>query len=258
MDKLPLPGLNTDEGLLFLWNYLCAHSPDGTGRAAIDGDAIAVLAHCVERLRYSKAGYLQDLYVSHKLRGAKDGFFVEFGAADGILLSNTYYLEKHLGWDGILAEPLPDWNHKLLTTRAASVDNRCVWSESGKTLEFRLSMHPELSSIKGFGETDSNAEARLANSRIFEVETISLNDLLAAYDAPRTIDFLSIDTEGSELEILRAFDFARYQVRVLIVEHNYTETREPLRELIEAQGFVREFTSFSKNDDWYYHPGRLT
>lgn len=256
-EKQTLPGLHTEAGLLFLWDYLIAHRHVASD-ISLDGNSIGFLAHCLKDFAFSKACHLQDLYVTYKLGGKKGGFFVEFGAADGVFLSNTYYLEKCLDWDGILAEPLPEWNRKLLQNRDASIDNRCVWRESGKILEFRAARaYPELSSLKGFGENDSYAQARMVDSEIIPVETISLNDLLTEYDAPHTIDYLSIDTEGSEYEILSAFDFERFNVRVITVEHNFTGTRETIQRLLQSHGFVREFEIFSKNDDWYFHPDRV-
>lgn len=256
-EKKTLPGLHTEAGLSFLWDYLIAHR-NVAADLSLDHNSVAFLAHCLKHFSFSKAYHLQDLYVTYKLAGKREGFFVEFGAADGVFLSNTFYLEKHLDWDGILAEPLPEWNRKLLRNRDASIDNRCVWRESGKTLEFVVARaYPELSSLKGFGESDSYAQARKVDSEIIPVETVSLNDLLTEYDAPHTIDYLSIDTEGSEYEILSTFDFERFQVRILTVEHNFTETREPIRQLLQSHGFVREFEIFSKNDDWYFHPDRI-
>lgn len=255
---MTLPGLHTDAGLLFMWNYLIANQNADPRAGAPNEEAIAFLAHCLRSFSRSKACYLQDLYVTYKLRDKRGGFFVEFGAADGVFLSNTYSLEKSLDWDGILAEPLPEWNRKLLQNRDASIDNRCVWRESGKVLEFNVARaHPELSSLKGFGENDSCAQARAVDSEIILVETVSLNDLLTQYGAPRTIDYLSIDTEGSEYEILSTFDFGRFDVRVITVEHNFTDTREAIRRLLQSHGFVREFEIFSKNDDWYFHPDRV-
>ena len=83
------------------------------------------------------------------------------------------------------------------------------------------------------------------------METISLNDLLIQAQAPRTIDYLSADTEGSELEILAAFDFDRWDVRAISVEHNCTDNQEKLYALLTARGFRRQFPELSWFDDWY-------
>ena len=69
-----------------------------------------------------------------------------------------------------------------------------------------------------------------------KVETISLNDLLAAYNAPRAIDFLSLDTEGSELEILSAFDFSKYEIELIAVEHNFTSNEAEIEKLLAHPG----------------------
>jgi len=76
-------------------------------------------------------------------------------------------------------------------------------------------------------------------------------DLLGSSGAPTVIDYMSVDTEGSELEILGAFDFSRYDVRVITVEHNFTANRGSLHELLVRNGFSRKFESFSQWDDWY-------
>lgn len=85
----------------------------------------------------------------------------------------------------------------------------------------------------------------------YTVNTISLNDLLKKYNAPKTIDYLSIDTEGSEYEILSAFDFNEFSISVITVEHNYTPARAALHELLTKAGYVRKCEEFSKFDDWY-------
>jgi FkbM family methyltransferase len=253
-----LPGMYTDGGLTFLWEYLLAHQ-NAPERFSIDQNAVDFLAHCLDGFLRSKAQLLQDLYVTYKLGGKRDGFFVEFGATDGILLSNTYHLEKSLGWDGILAEPLPRWREPLRSNRSAEIDYRCVWRNTGKELEFlAANRYPELSSLKTFSASDFNASFRLVDSEIIKVKTISLNDLLLEHDAPAMIDYVSIDTEGSEFDILNSFDFDKFKIRVMTVEHNYqSNIRESVHRLLESKGFVREFEIFSKWDDWYFHPGRI-
>ena len=96
-------------------------------------------------------------------------------------------------------------------------------------------------------------ETARQDRNIYEVETVSLNDLLSTHDAPKNIDYLSIDTEGSELSILTRFDFTSYRIGIITVEHNYTSDRGKIFDLLTQNGYVRKFTQFSKWDDWYVH-----
>ena len=87
--------------------------------------------------------------------------------------------------------------------------------------------------------------------QIYEVKSISLIDLLKKYDAPTEIDYLSVDTEGSEYEILNNFDFSRYQFNVITCEHNYTPARQKIFDLLTSHGYRRRFEDVSLWDDWY-------
>lgn len=183
--------------------------------------------------------------------GFRDGgYFVEFGAADGVTLSNTLMLEREHAWQGILAEPARGWHEALGRQRSASVDQDCVWSESGSTLKFREAMDGTLSTIASFIGNDRHAGKREAGVE-YSVRTVSLIDLLRRHDAPSHIDFVSIDTEGSELAILEAFDFDVYSIRSMCVEHNYGPDRLAIRMLLEQKGYVPVLAQLSKFDDWY-------
>ena len=87
---------------------------------------------------------------------------------------------------------------------------------------FKETADAELSTLTQLVDADFNKGARVRGTS-YNVETVSLNDLLKTHQAPREIDYMSIDTEGSELPILEAFDFARYDVKVMTVEHNFVE-----------------------------------
>ena len=76
-------------------------------------------------------------------------------------------------------------------------------------------------------------------------------DLLKKYDAPNEIDYISIDTEGSEYEILSKFDFAKYRFKVITCEHNFTPMRESIYKLLTTNGYRRKFFALSRFDDWY-------
>ena len=81
--------------------------------------------------------------------------------------------------------------------------------------------------------------------------TVSLEDLLDFYDAPKEIDYLSIDTEGSEFEILNSFNFNKYKIKIITVEHNWTENREKIFDHLTKNGFNRIHTDLTHCDDWY-------
>jgi FkbM family methyltransferase len=211
----------------------------------------AFIKYCVENHRRSKSQIFQDLLVLFLLDEKRGGFFVEFGATNGVSLSNSFLLEKSYGWRGILAEPARIWHNALKQNRGCVIDTRCVWARSGETVEFNEAYESELSTIDRYTGRDNHAAARASGSR-YRVATISLNDLLKSHNAPREIDYISIDTEGSEYAILENFNFAAFDVGIVTVEHNYAAPdRENIAALLRANGFARIFEDYSLFDDWY-------
>ena len=200
--------------------------------------------------KLSSAQLLQDLFVLEQLHFKKNGYFIEFGAADGIRHSNTYLLEKEFDWKGILAEPASIWHKSLYANRSAIVDTRCVWDESGKTLEFLEDASAELSSPTEYRNQGIHKDRRI-DAQKYKVSTVSLLEMLQEYDAPREIDYLSIDTEGSEFRILNAFDWDSYKFNVITVEHNYSKERHSISKLLQLNGYKQIFEELSKFDDWY-------
>lgn len=249
--EVPLPHIYTAGGYEFLWNYLHQHQRDmGSG---YDANRLGFLSFCMLNLAHSKAQLYQDLYVLYRLGSKRNGFFVEFGATNGRDLSNTFLLEKSMDWTGILAEPFPVWHAQLEQNRSAAIDRRCVWSTSGQTQEFLATEYaPEYATLLSFRDKDTHQALRSHSNNVIKVQTVSLNDLLAEHHAPADIDYLSVDTEGSEFEILSHLDFKKYRPRLLTVEHNFNpEMRGKLFDLLTANGYVREFEDFSRFDDWY-------
>lgn len=200
--------------------------------------------------KYSKAQLRQDIFALSQLSYKRNGFFVEFGAADGIYLSNSYLLEKKYGWNGILSEPAKIWHNDLKKNRSVNIEEKCVWINSEETLEFFETEDPGLSTVSIFNDKDKHSDSRVG-SKPYYVQTISLNEMLAKYEAPNEIDFLSIDTEGSEFCILNSIDFEKYEFKVICCEHNYTENREKIYKLLTEKGYQRKNTFLSRFDDWY-------
>jgi len=199
----------------------------------------------------SKSQLRQDLFVISELNFKRNGYFVEFGACDGVNLSNSWVLENIFSWTGILVEPAEIWQNSIKLNRPKSiVDTRCVWKNSESTLVFNEVNTPELSSIDLFSNVDSHGPSR-KNGRLYEVRTVSLEDLLDQYNAPKDIDYLSIDTEGSEFEILKAFNFKEYKFKIITVEHNNTNQRLLIHKLLTDNGYRRKFTDVIRGEDWY-------
>jgi hypothetical protein len=97
----------------------------------------------------------------------------------------------------------------------------------------------------------------LNNGKIIDVQTISMNDLLDNNNAPNFIDYLSIDTEGSEFEILKTMDYDKYTFGIIHVEHNYVEPqRTNMKEFLLSKNYV--YKRENKWDDEYIHKSLLT
>lgn len=192
----------------------------------------------------------QDLWVLEQLSWKREGFFVEFGATDGVLLSNSWLLEKHFDWRGICAEPNPKLFERLRQNRSCALSSACVYRSSGERMRFVLA--DAYGGLEELAREDQHVNKRndyAAVGDVIEVTTTSLMDLLDQQHAPAVIDYLSIDTEGSELAILEGIDWSHYQFRCITVEHNFTEQRQGIKRLLAAQGYqCRE----AQWDDWYW------
>ena len=193
---------------------------------------------------------MQDLWVCYELGEKTDGYFVEFGATNGLKNSNTWLLEQVFGWKGILGEPNPIWHADLAANRQGSIEHKCVSSRSHETVTFIATndTDPELSGIASSADADHFAETRSTGTRI-EIGTISLDDLLDKYQAHQQIDYMSIDTEGSELDIVSNYSFSR-KFKLISIENN-PKNEVAVDEILAANGYVRVFRQFSQWDSWY-------
>ena len=198
----------------------------------------------------SKSQLGQDILALITSGAKKPGFFVEFGAADGVALSNSYLLEREFGWSGILCEPNRSWHKDLMRNRTCIIDTRCVYSKSGQQISFSENYISELSGISAFTGQDRHGILDRTTSS-YQVQTISLLDLLKRHDAPKHVEFLSVDTEGSEFEILDSFDFSKYTFGFICVEHNFTPNRTKIRDLLRSKGYKNIHPQLSGFDDWF-------
>ena len=198
----------------------------------------------------SKSQISQDLFVLYFTQQKKDGYFIEIGACDGKHLSNSFALEKR-GWAGVICEPSNFWLQRM-KNRKCVLSKKAVFSESGKKLIFNeVPKHPELSGCNDYLDNDNNSKLR-KDYTSYEVETISLNDLINEHLDKKQIDYISIDTEGSEFEILKNFDFKKRHVEIFTIEHNFLEKkRDKILKIMTENNYKRVFENLSHWDDWY-------
>ncbi|MFH1739542.1 MAG: FkbM family methyltransferase, partial [bacterium] len=166
---------------------------------------------------------------------AKQYFFVEAGAHDGVGDSQTKALEDE-GWTGICVEPSSAFAG-LQASRKCRVDNRCLWKVDGVQVPFRQVAGNSIE-LSGIEECFRDGHDR-TDSRTFLKDAVSLPTLLAEHQAPDIIEFLGLDTEGSEYDILLGHNFDRYLFLAITVEHNgVSEQRGLIRKLLTSKGYV--------------------
>lgn len=171
--------------------------------------------------------YQQDYWVDKLLGEKNNGIFLDIGANDGVSISNTFFFEKNRNWTGICVEPIPEVYQKLIANRNCKSINACISDRRGKDTFYLIQGHNEMLSGLKSAYHDEHwkrilADTEKAGDKVteFEVDCIGANDILEDSNY-RHIDFLSIDTEGSEFKILETVDFDKFSFSIICVENPY-------------------------------------
>lgn len=196
--------------------------------------------------------------------GPQKGIFVEVGAYEPIVQSQSYHLEVG-GWDGVLVEPVPAQAQDLRKARRAQVfEVACVGPEAAERPVNLLSQ-------RGLS-TLHFKPGKKYDAPVIEVTGMTLNQVLVTAGVDH-VDFLSVDVEGAEPDVLRGFDFARYRPKLALVDDldRFGETRGVMAQnqykLVRRTGhngwFVPRNEPFpvgvagKMQLAWAYGPGRL-
>jgi len=147
----------------------------------------------------------------------KPGFYVEIGAFDGRKKNSTIILEK-AGWNGVCVEPTPESYAQLIKNRRCRCENIAIWKE---TTEKEFAVYNNDPAWNGIKETlDQYHIERLDQANTITVPTKTWNDL----NLPKKIDYLQIDVEGAELEIMNCIDWNTQKITYICIEDNGSKT----------------------------------
>jgi FkbM family methyltransferase len=185
--------------------------------------------------QFGQDRYVLELFFSNR----RNGYFVEIGAIDGVELSNTWHFEQALGWDGLLIEASPRYCELAARQRRATVVN-CVLADTEGRMLFldagyvggllRFMPPQQILEIEYYeGPKQTPVGARW-------VDTKRLDTVLSAQGVTR-IDYLSVDVEGAEPQILSTLDFGKVSVGVVSVEAK-GDAIHAIKAILEPAGFV--------------------
>lgn len=204
---------------------------------------------------YSQHG--QDKYVeSHFFPTKTDGVFVDIGASDGKTFSDSLYFEQK-GWKGICVEPMKERFEKLSAIRSSKNIFGCVAPTTGTKAFTKVYLDGKLSGFSGLTEKYDPKHKEHIKKKIEElggsteeikISCFNIMDILKDVGVTH-IDFLIIDTEGGELDILKSIDFDTVFVDVITVENNYNSPE--FKEFLESKDFV--FIKRLECDEIYRH-----
>jgi FkbM family methyltransferase len=193
---------------------------------------------------YSQHG--EDFLLWNFFNYKESGFYVDVGAFDGIHLSNTFSFEQQ-GWQGICIEPHPSYFPLCKHSRPKSIclNVACVGNDESKSVDFHVETSGLYSGILGDREDDITYNYKhgwgteFTGLQRITVAACTLNAILTEHVPPGTeIAFISIDVEGTELDVLQGLDLSRFGPRVLLVEANTEETGKDITRYLEQFGYM--------------------
>lgn len=181
---------------------------------------------------YSQCG--QDKRVDEIFKGHRGGVFIDIGAHNGVTYSNTCFFEKERGWAGICIEPMPARFAELKASRNCLCVEGCISDINGiDQLLMVSSPRVDTEMLSGLlHKYDARHLERVKKEislyggtyDIIDVECHVLNDLLENNGITH-VNYLSIDTEGGEFDILASIDYSKFKIDVITVEDNYGDSR---------------------------------
>lgn len=182
-------------------------------------------------MRYNSE-FGQERVALELLHNKRGGVFLDIGATDGFTRNNTWTLEKEFGWSGVCIEPVLASYLALSRIRSCHTLHACV----GDSAQFGV--------VRFFDDPGNHEVSKIAPHGKSLVPCLTLNHILDSLNI-REVDFLSVDTEGNEFNILRCLDYDRFRVRVIDFEHNdhwgeeQKRNKATIHTLLTSKGYTK-------------------
>lgn len=185
--------------------------------------------------------YGQDRFLDEVFGQKQNGTFIEIGAYDGIRFSNTCFFERFRNWTGICIEPIKERYLELVENRKSININACVYSKSEAIQFTKIDGYAEM--LSGISRDYHRKHKNRIKADIsyhggkyesVAVNAVTLNQIFDEYEL-KDVDYCSIDTEGSEMEIIRHFDFSAHKIKAFSIENNYEDKK--LRKFMDKKGY---------------------
>ena len=167
----------------------------------------------------------------------KKGTFIEIGGGDGKNISNTYLLEKKYFWKGLICEPDKRLHNKIKKYRKSKIIKNPIVNTCKKVNFYQSSLY-------------NSSIIKTINSKKTKLNGLSLNRLIKK-NIKGSVDYISIDTEGNEYEILKNFNFKKFKIKIFTIEHNFRNNRQKIFKIMCKNGYKRKHKLLSYMDDWY-------
>jgi len=187
----------------------------------------------------------QDEYLEkYVFNGYKNGFFVDIGAHDGISFNNTLYFEKYNNWAGINIEPIKSVYDKLVINRPNSININCaVCNQEGFSDFLCNTGHTEMISglkdtfdTRHFFRLQKENEEKGSTTKLIQVQTKKLETICDENNI-KHINYLSIDVEGAEFEVVKSINFDKVYIDVIGFENNYIDSTIPIIKYLEQKNY---------------------
>lgn len=226
----------------------------GTRPASSRATSPEGLTDTVARVRSSSRSQCNEevFAVVNFLARVRDGFFLEMGALDGDLYSNTVALQDVMGWHGLLIEADPLNYHSLKRNRKSQICVHAAVCDSRRTVHWATDGGDAVRGIWEFMNPTFRARFH-PGVTLVPVSCIPLGDLLRLFNVVH-VDFFSLDVEGAELAVLQTIDWDVVSFGVLVVEADAGDAQkdEAVRRLLASHGYERILPgSHPPVNDWF-------